>query len=453
MRFILFALTALPLLAEVASWKRERTTFRLELTDGTAEIGWLSQSSFRFSRCWNENCIHTRVYDDDAVDVEVKDEGDSLEFETDYVHVKFSKRDLSFVATKASGETLFRQSGPVADGNVSTRREMAEGERFYGLGAYEGSLNLRGRTIRTARPLLISSAGYGEFHGLAGDYTFDLATGVTSRANGNQWEQFFYYGPAPKEILAEHHTVAPGVPVPKRADVYGKSSIASDIPSFAALSQASLSGVLYPLIDGKPAWMRWLSTPEWVPYLLTYLYESRDRGLPVIHPLAMQVPEDAMAGARSDTVLIGDELLVGLGSDVYLPRGIWTNWQTDEIHKGRESAPAGMWARNGTIVPVQKPTLMELHYYPRLGAEFFLSEPEATTISQFHAAPAGLYVRLEIESQLARDYEWVLHHVSAPAKREPGWRYDRKRRQLRIPIHAGAQSDIITRFALKEPLE
>ena len=158
MRFILFALTVLPLFADVASWKRERTTFRLELTDGTAEIGWLSQSSFRFSRCWTENCIHTRVYDDDMVEVAVKDLGDSLEFETDYVHVKFSKRDLSFVATKASGEMLLRQSGPVANGNVSTRREIVEGQRFYGLGAYEGSLNLRGRTIRTARPLLISTA-------------------------------------------------------------------------------------------------------------------------------------------------------------------------------------------------------------------------------------------------------------------------------------------------------
>ena len=96
---------------------------------------------------------------------------------------------------------------------------------------------------------------------------------------------------------------------------------------------------------------------------------------------------------------------------------------------------------------------MELHYYPRLGAEFFLSEPEAETISQFHAAPAGPYMRLQIESQLARDYEWVLHHVSAPAKPEPGWHYDRKKQELRIPIHAAANSDIITRFALKKPLE
>jgi hypothetical protein len=34
--------------------------------------------------------------------------------------------------------------------------------------------------------------------------------------------------------------------------------------------------------------------------------------------------------------------------------------------------------------------------------------------SQFHAAPAGDYVRLEVESQKRRTYEWVLHHTKVP---------------------------------------
>jgi Glycosyl hydrolases family 31 len=439
--------------ADVTSWKRQGGTFRLELTDGTAEIGWLSQSSFRFSRCWSSNCIHTRIYDDDETQVTMTERDGWLEFETAYLHARFSKKDLALETSRADSRQLLRQSGPSANGTVHALRDIVDKERFYGLGAFEGSLNLRGRTVKTARPLLISSSGYGEFHALAGDYTFDLTTGETSRANANQWEQFFYYGPGPKEILAEHHVVAPGVPDPKRSDVYGRASNATDIPSHAALSQASLSGILFPLVDGKPGWSRWLSTSEWEHYLLTYLYESRERGLPVIHPLAMQYPEDELAGDMNDTLLIGDELLVGTGADVYLPRGIWTNWRTNEVRTGRQRAPAGMWVHNGTIVPVQKPTVMELHYFPRLGAEFFLNEPEAETISQFHAAPAGPYMRLQIESQLKRDYEWVLHHVSAPAKPEKGWKYDKRRGELRIPVHADAKSDIITRFALKKPLE
>jgi Glycosyl hydrolases family 31 len=450
---LLFALISSALSAEVTSWRRQGATFRLELTDGTAEIGWLSQSSFRFSRCWSANCIHTRIYDDDDTQVTLTERDGWLEFETAYVHARFSKKDLAVETSRADGRPLLRQTGPTADGSVHARRDIVDKERFYGLAAFDGSLNLRGRTIQTARPLLISSAGYGEFHGLAGDYTFNLATGETTRLNANQWEQFVYYGPGPKEILSEHHVVAPGVPLPKRADVYGRPDNATDVPSLAALSQASLSGILFPLVDGKAGWSKWLSGSEWEPYLLTYLYEARERGLPVIHPLPIQFPEDEQAGNIADTLLIGDEFLTGTGAQVYLPRGIWTNWQTNQIHPGRQQAPAGMYVHNGTIVPIQKPSEMELHYFPRLGAEFFLSEPEAETISQFHAAPAGPYMRLQIESQLKRDYVWVLHHVGPPAKPEKTWKYDKKRRELRIPIHSEAKADIITRFALKQPLE
>ena len=57
---------------------------------------------------------------------------------------------------------------------------------------------------------------------------------------------------------------------------------------------------------------------------------------------------------------------------------------------------------------------MELHYFPSLGGEFFLWEPDVNDNSQFHAAPAGDYVRVEIESQKRRTYEWILHHMKSP---------------------------------------
>ena len=34
--------------------------------------------------------------------------------------------------------------------------------------------------------------------------------------------------------------------------------------------------------------------------------------------------------------------------------------------------------------------------------------------SQFHAAPAGDFLRVEVESKRRRTYEWVLHHTGAP---------------------------------------
>ncbi len=80
-------------------------------------------------------------------------------------------------------------------------------------------------------------------------------------------------------------------------------------------------------------------------------------------------------------------------------------------------APAGrvpMFVRNGWIVPLAARDRMELHYFPSLGGEFFLWEPDLMENSQFHAAPAGDYVRVEIESKKRRTYEWVLHHMKAP---------------------------------------
>ena len=96
---------------------------------------------------------------------------------------------------------------------------------------------------------------------------------------------------------------------------------------------------------------------------------------------------------------------------------------------------------------------MELHYYPKLGAEFFIWEPDLAEVTQVHAAPALDYARVEIESKKDRLYEWVLHHTPAvlevsevsegaagpyrkvadAARMAPGtWRYDAAARQLRF---------------------
>src|SRR5206468_159871 len=58
---------------------------------------------------------------------------------------------------------------------------------------------------------------------------------------------------------------------------------------------------------------------------------------------------------------------------------------------------------------------VELHYMPNLGGEFFQWELQSNAYSQYHAAPANDYLRVEIESKAARTYEWVLHHTKLPA--------------------------------------
>lgn len=70
-----------------------------------------------------------------------------------------------------------------------------------------------------------------------------------------------------------------------------------------------------------------------------------------------------------------------------------------------------MFARNGSIVPLAGSDTLEMHYFPKLGAEFFLYEQDAGDYTQAHAAPAVDAMRLEIESKVARDYTWIVHHI------------------------------------------
>jgi hypothetical protein len=89
-----------------------------------------------------------------------------------------------------------------------------------------------------------------------------------------------------------------------------------------------------------------------------------------------------------------------------------------------------------------------------LAAEFFLAEPGYDHPTQLHASPAGEYLRLQIESLVARDYEWVVHHVTAPESVDRGEfpQYDARKKQLRVNVTAAAASDIIVNIRLKEPL-
>ena len=181
--------------------------------------------------------------------------------------------------------------------------------------------------------------------------------------------------------------------------------------------------------------------------------------------------------------MLGDELLLapvitpGNKRKLDLPRGNWTDLRTNTEYRGNQTvevdAPAGqvpMFVRNGWIVPLDirargaqgngTESRMELHYFPALGGEFFLWEPDLNENSQFHAAPAGDYMRVEIETKVTRTYEWVLHHTKAPLevaeesgaytkvdRREalkPGtWWHDAKLNNLHLMARAQAGTDRI----------
>jgi alpha-glucosidase (family GH31 glycosyl hydrolase) len=178
--------------------------------------------------------------------------------------------------------------------------------------------------------------------------------------------------------------------------------------------EQSITGVILPpetVIRAAPVELR----TRLDRYLGAYIQEVHDRGCPILHPLPVQFPRDPEADKHPDESMLGDELLVAAGGSVYLPQGIWTNLKTNEVTRGRQvvqvaDSPSA-FARNGSIVPLVGSGTLELHYFPRLGAEFFLYEEDAGDYTQVHAAPAVDIMRLEIESKVARDYTWVVHHL------------------------------------------
>ncbi len=252
-------------------------------------------------------------------------------------------------------------------------------------------------------------------------------------------------------------------------------------------------GVLFPafnlaMADRAPAEVKqrvtdfatalpFLNGDEFAPYLTTYLREAHDRGYPSIRPLAMEFSRDANMDRQADVFMLGDELLVapvvsaGSRRRIELPRGFWTDLGTNIEYRGNQTievdAPPGrvpLFARNGSLFPLAVPSTgegkMELHYFPSLGGEFFMWEPEVESNSIFHAAPAGDYMRVEVETKVPRNYEWVLHNshsaqevtgdagnyeqVTNRTQLRPGtWWHDDERNDLHILVRAEASSDHI----------
>jgi hypothetical protein len=107
---------------------------------------------------------------------------------------------------------------------------------------------------------------------------------------------------------------------------------------------------------------------------------------------------------------------------------------------------------------------MELHCFPKLGAEFFLYEEDAANVTQVHAAPAAEFFRLEIESLTDRTYEWIVHHmpgcrkvvlganelekVEARTRLAPGrWYFDAATESLHVMVRAAAGGDEIVNIS------
>jgi hypothetical protein len=314
----------------------------------------------------------------------------------------------------------------------------------------DATFDLRGKSIRAEVPFLVSTAGYGEYHPGAGTYHFDFTDENRYRIQGPEIDYYFYYGPTPKEIFEEHNLdgnhpdpwtvsserfgswatlkasllrIAHGAMSAATAPMFNLAAYNTAPPELQGRARqlGSLVARVSPGTVGLSGFRQQLDT-----FFGSYIAELQDRGLPIWHPLPLQVPDDREGAFHADEFLLGDEMLVapfyepGDQRSVYLPRGNWTNLETNELTQGPRSITVKsdslpVFARNGAIVPLDAAAGMALHYFPKAPGEFFLLEGDIAEYSQVHAAPALDIMRLEIESRKDRDYHWVVHHVERPA--------------------------------------
>lgn len=499
--------------ADVVKHSWRDGTLDLTLDDGSAQLEWISPVAFHFVRHWNETPLGPAQIHHDPVLVALDDSGPLIRMTTRYLTVEIPASLSILVRNGNTQVASISMEHPGRDVEVL----FSPMDHVYGLGGEASStLDLHGQTVERAGGFFYTSNQYAVYLPSTQNVRYDLSKGSALLRNSGQLEFAFYHGTAPREMLEQHLAIAGQTEVTidslglLRADRVPREAtkLDSKIDSWAALATLvrtlnhwSLSAVLYPAFDvsstGGPESVRQRAldlaavlpliyrsradsaVPDratrdaFKPYLVTYLREAHDRGFPLIHPFAMQFFRDAGSDQQSDVFLLGDELLVApvLAEEsshrVKLPRGLWTDLRTNKEYRGNQSveveAPPGrvpMFARNGSLFPLAAVNKMELHYFPSLGGEFFLWESDENDNSQFHAAPAGEFLRVEAESKVTRNYEWVLHHTKIPrdvaeastaysranavAERRPGtWWHDDERDDLHILMRVEAGTDRI----------
>ncbi len=489
---------ALAAVATLLSFAPHGNRIDLQLDHGSAQIVWLSNSTFHLRRTLDGPLSELQEKVADPVSVKVDDLPGAIRIASNYIEVTIQKHGLLLRVRKLDGTPLLADlSEPHADETgVVWEREMPAHVRFYGLGPLTtASLDLRGTAVNAEMPFLISTAGYGEYHNGHGPFRFDFSGTDRYRVETPGIDYYFYYGPTPKEIFRERNAVGPPgrswrVPEPAAADWSGLRD------SLLRMVHAAMSGVLEPSFDLNPynssppeVRQRARQLGSLVPtvtqgvvgpsdfrkqldaFFAAYAPEVDYHGYPTWHPLPFQFAEDPECTRHADEFMLGDEMLVAPIYDatgkrsLYLPQGVWTNLETNELTPGRrtisvETQALPVFARNGTIVPLASPVGMALHYFPKLGAEFFLLEQDLGEYSQVHAAPAADVMRLEIESKKDRDYQWVVHHIDKPSAvgfeatryrqvnapeemADRTWFYDALHKNLQVRVRVKAGEDRI----------
>jgi alpha-glucosidase (family GH31 glycosyl hydrolase) len=488
---------ALAAVATLLSFAPHGNRIDLQLDRGAAQILFLTGESFHFRRALEGAPPAAVLPESDApVTLQMDDTPGALLLRTKFLEVAIEKHGVLLRVRRADGEPLTADlTEPKPDGaGVSWDRQAPPGVRFYGLGPRTDlTFDLRGRSVQAEIPFLLSTSGYGEFYAGSGQFHFDFTANGRYRIQAPQVDYYFYYGTSPKQIFEARKDGPTTALLPSGTAPGTWETLRSEL---LRLVHGAMSGNLYPSFDlgtydqappelqqrarqigslvqkvtpgtlGLSGFRKQLNS-----FFDIYDIEVRDHGHPTWHPLPFQFPDDPECARHADEFMLGDEMLIApiyqpSGTrQAYLPQGIWTNLETNQVSQGRqtiavETAALPVFARNGAIVPLDSAAGMALHYFPSLGGEFFLIEAETGEYTQIHAAPAADAMRLEIESKKDRDYQWVVHNIEKPAAvgfedrtyqpasssqalTDGHWYYDASQKNLQVRVKVKAGEDRI----------
>ena len=155
-----------------------------------------------------------------------------------------------------------------------------------------------------------------------------------------------------------------------------------------------------------------------MPYLYSAVRETSQTGMPILRAMWLHYPDDPVAVARGDQYLWGRDMLVApvvekdaASRRVYLPRGTWFDFWSNERHDGGREidravdlATMPLFVRAGAIVPmgpVKQYTAepvdgpLSITVYPGVDGSFSLFEDDGTSFEYRRGGWMGIAMRWE----------------------------------------------------------
>ena len=400
----------------------------LQLDRGSAELIWITPSTFHFRRVLNGPLRPSAEEAHEPVAVTTEDTGGQLRMRSRTVEVTLEKQGLKVGVRKLDGTPLMIDlSEPRSEaGGVVWEREALPGAAFYGLGpSTDAGFDLRGKSVRAEVPFLVCTGGYGEYHPGAGTYHFDFTDEKRYRVQGPEIDYYFYYGPTPKEIFEEQNLHA-NRPEPWSVASERFGSWATLKASLLRMVHGAMSGAISPMFNlaayntappelqgrarqlgslvarvspgtvGLSGFRKQLDT-----FFGSYVAELQDGGFRSGIRCPCRFPTTARARSTRTNFCWATRCWwrrsyePGDRRSVYLPRGNWTNLETNELTQGPrtitvETKSLPVFARNGAIVPLDAAGGMALHYFPKAGA-VLLGGRHRRILAGARVAGAGLH--------------------------------------------------------------